>query len=99
MINKILKLLSNTAARLIFALLCGGAYYVIALRFIVAHTNPGGGLLGFFFLPAIVCGMALVIVKILKTQEEQGNTGVILAVFFSHILLILLSIVFLASMF
>lgn len=99
MSNKILKLLSNTAARLIFALLCGGAYYVVALRFIVAHTNPGGGLLGFFFLPAIVCGMALVIVKILKTQEEQGNTGVILAVFFSHILLILLSIVFLASMF
>lgn len=97
MIKNILKLLSNTAARLIFALLCGGAYYIIALRFIIAHTSAGGGLLGFFFLPAIVCGMALVIVKILKTQEEQGNTGVILAVFLSHIILILISIAFLIT--
>lgn len=96
--NKIIDLLKKTAPRLIFALLCGGAYYIIVLRFIVAHTSLGGGMLGFFFLPAIVCGMALIIVKILKTQEEQGNTGVILAVFWSHILLILLSVVFLFAM-
>ncbi|MGN0148753.1 MAG: hypothetical protein ACI4C7_00705 [Clostridia bacterium] len=96
--NKILKLLTNTAGRLVFALISGAAYYIIALRFIMAHTSIGGGLLGFFFLPAIVCGMGLVITKILMSQEEQGNTGVMLAVFWSHLLLIIVSITFLIGM-
>lgn len=96
--EKILRLLTNTAGRLIFALISGGAYYIIALRFIIAHTSAGGGLLGFFFLPAIVCGMGLIIVKILISQEKQGNTGVMLAVFWSHLLLILVAVSFLAAM-
>jgi hypothetical protein len=96
--EKILKLLANTVGRLVFALISGAAYYIIVLRFIVSHTSYGGGLLGFFFLPAIVCGMGLVIIKILKSQEEQGNTKGMLAVFWTHLLLIILSVAFLVSM-
>lgn len=96
--NKILKLLKSTAPRLVFALLGGGAYYIIALRFILAHTDNGGGLLGFFFFPAIVCGMGLIIIKILRSLEEQENTRAMLAVFWTHVILIIVSAAFLAAM-
>lgn len=95
--DKIINLLKNTAPRLIFALLCGAAYYIIALKFILSHTNNGGGLLGFFFLPAIVCGMALVIIKVLRSKEEEGNDTAILRTFWSHAILIIISIVFLLT--
>ncbi len=96
--KNILKLLKSTVGRLVFALLSGGAYYIIALKFILSHTSVGGGLLGFFFLPAIVCGMGLVIIKILRSQEEQENTGAMLTVFWTHTLLIIISIAFLFTM-
>lgn len=96
--KKIIQLLKNTAGRLIFALLSGGAYYIIALKFILSHTNSGGGLLGFFFFPAIVCGMALVIIKILRSKEEEGNETAMLRTFWSHFILIIISVVFLAAM-
>ena len=59
--DKIVNLLDNTVPRLVFALLSGLAYFTIIYRFIVAHTERGGGLLAFFFCPAIVCGAALII--------------------------------------
>ena len=52
--NKIIQLLQSTAGMLIFALLSGCAYYIVVLKFILSHTSVGGGLLGFFFLPAII---------------------------------------------
>ena len=96
--NKIIKLLKNTAGRLIFALFGGAAYYIIALKFILSHTNNGGGLLGFFFLPAIVCGMALVIIKVLRSKEETENHGAMLRIFWAHLVLIIISIAFLLTM-
>ncbi len=96
--KKVIQLLKSTAGRLVFALLSGGAYYIIALKFILSHTAAGGGLLGFFFLPAIVCGMGLVIIKILRSREEAEDAGAMLAVFWTHILLIVISIAFLLTM-
>ncbi len=96
--KKVIQLLKNTVGRLVFALLSGVAYYIIVLKFILSHTAAGGGLLGFFFLPAIVCGMGLVIIKILRSQEEQENTGAMLTVFWMHVLLIIISIAFLFTM-
>ena len=64
--NKIIQLLQSTAGMLIFALLSGCAYYIVVLKFILSHTSVGGGLLGFFFLPAIIFGAALVLIKIIK---------------------------------
>lgn len=95
--NKVLNLLKNTWARFVFALLGGAAYYIIALKFILSHTNNGGGLLGFFFMPAIVCGMGLIIIKILRSLEEQENMRAMLAVFWTHIMLIIISVVFLLT--
>lgn len=95
--KKIIELLQNTAGRLIFALMSGAAYYIIALKFILSHTNNGGGLLGFFFLPAIVCGMGLVIIKVLRSKEEEDNKSAMLRIFWAHVILILISIAFLIT--
>lgn len=97
--NKILNLLRNTRGLLIFALLSGAAYYAVILKFILANTEVGGGLLGFFFLPAIVCGAALVLIKVIKQCFEGGRDGAVLALFWVHAVLILMGIVFLVSMF
>ncbi len=96
--DKIIGLLKNTVGRLVFALLCGAAYYIIVLKFIISHTSAGGGLLGFFFLPAIVCGMGLIIIKILRSEEEREDVKAMLRLFWAHIVLILISITFLLTM-
>jgi len=93
--NKIIQLLQSTAGMLIFALLSGCAYYIVVLKFILSHTSVGGGLLGFFFLPAIIFGAALVI----KQCMENGNYNAVNLIFWLHIVFIIISAVFLVSMF
>lgn len=97
--NKIINLLQNTWGLLVFALLSGGAYYVVVLKFILSHTESGGGLLGFFFLPAIICGAGLVLIKVIKQCMENSRNSAIIALFWIHVVFMLLSIVFLISMF
>ena len=96
--NKIIQLLQSTAGMLIFALLSGCAYYIVVLKFILSHTSVGGGLLGFFFLPAIIFGAALVLIKI-KQCMENGNYNAVNLIFWLHIVFIIISAVFLVSMF
>lgn len=91
--KKILNLLKNTWARLIFALLSGAAYYVIVLKFILSHTSSGGGLLGFFFLPAIVCGAALVLIKVIRQCIEDGRESAAAAVFWLHVVFMIIATV------
>lgn len=91
--NKIIRLLNNAWARLIFALLSGAAYYVIVLKFILSHTSSGGGLLGFFFLPAIVCGAALVLIKVIRQCIEDGREGSAVTVFWLHIVFMIIAAV------
>ena len=97
--NKIIQLLQSTAGMLIFALLSGCAYYIVVLKFILSHTSVGGGLLGFFFLPAIIFGAALVLIKIIKQCMENGNYNAVNLIFWLHIVFIIISAVFLVSMF
>ena len=97
--NKIIQLLQSTAGMLIFALLSGCAYYIVVLKFILSHTSVGGGLLGFFFLPAIIFGAALVLIKIIKQCMENGNCNAVNLIFWLHIVFIIISAVFLVSMF
>ena len=94
--NKIIQLLQSTAGMLIFALLSGCAYYIVVLKFILSHTSVGGGLLGFFFLPAIIFGAALVLIK---QCMENGNYNAVNLIFWLHIVFIIISAVFLVSMF
>lgn len=96
--TKVIKLLKTTYGLLTFALLSGCAYYTVILKFILSHTSAGGGMLGFFFLPAIVFGAALIIVKLVKQSFENGREGAVLAVFWLHTALIAMSIAFAVSM-
>lgn len=96
--NKILQLMQSTKGLLVFTLLSGCAYFITVLKFILSHTNAGGGLLGFFFFPAIVCGAALVLIKVIKQCFENGNENAVINIFLIHVVFILISIVFLISM-
>lgn len=96
--NKILQLMQSTKGLLVFTLLSGCAYFITVLKFILSHTNAGGGLLGFFFFPAIVCGAALVLIKVIKQCFENGNENAVVNIFLIHVVFILISIVFLISM-
>ncbi|MBQ2669322.1 MAG: hypothetical protein IJG06_00910 [Clostridia bacterium] len=87
--NSIIKLLQNTWGLLVFALICGLAYYAVVLKFILAHTDKGGHMLGFFFAPLIICGAALVLVKVIKQCMENGNEGKALIIFWAHIVFII----------
>lgn len=97
--NKILNLFKNTWGLLVFALLSGCAYYVVVLKFILSHTAVGGGLLGFFLLPAIVFGAALVLIKLIKQCMENNRESAVVTIFWLHIIFILIAVVFLISMF
>ena len=97
--NNIIKLLQNTWGLLIFALIAGGAYYAVVLRFILSHTHAGGSLLGFFFAPLIICGAALVLVKVIKQCFENGDDTRAVIIFWAHIVFIIIAAVLAASMF
>ena len=55
--------------------------------------------IGFFFLPAIIFGAALVLIKIIKQCMENGNYNAVNLIFWLHIVFIIISAVFLVSMF
>lgn len=97
--NRIIKLLQNTWGLLIFALLSGCAYYAVIMKFILSNTQKGGGLLGFFFLPLIICGAALVLIKVIRQcmEEERENKAVLL--FWIHVVFIVIAAVFAVSIF
>jgi len=78
---------------LVFALFSGLAYFGLALCFIIESTGKKGMLLGFFFFPAIICGMGLVLLKSIKQLQEKEAYGKITAIVIFHILLMIISIV------
>ncbi len=88
MITKLMKL---KYAPLIFSLFSGLAYFGIALNLILKYTENGGLLLAFFFCPAIVCGTAVVIIKALKIYMDEENTLKVNFLFWSHIVLAIIS--------
>lgn len=89
------KIFDTKLGGLIFSLICGAAYYIIILSFIMKYSPNGGMLLGFFFLPAIVCGAALVIFKTAEHLRSEENFGKINLLIYLHIVLTAVSIVFL----
>lgn len=71
--DKLTNFLMRPYINLAFALFCGANYYIVVLKFILNHTSNGGGLLGFFFLPAIVAGGGLIVLKTMKSWQEQDR--------------------------
>ncbi|MBR4173337.1 MAG: hypothetical protein IKR46_03090 [Clostridia bacterium] len=89
------KIFDKKYGGLIFSLLAGSAYFIIILDFILKHTQRGGALLGFFFSPAIIAGVALVIIKTIKRLEADEAFTRINLFLYLHLILMLLGIVFL----
>ena len=84
---------------LIWALICGLAYLSLAARFILEWTSAGGGIIVLFFFPAIVCGAALILIKAIKKADEHGLVRTMLALFWCHLLVIFMGIIFALEMF
>ena len=94
---KIEKIFGTKYGGLIFSLLSGCAYFIFVLSFLVG-TDPKAWLLGFFFAPAIICGIALVLFKMIRQfiENEEYKRANIVAIL--HVILMLMSIVFLSAM-
>ena len=94
---KILSFFEKKHTALTFSLLCGLAYLVIILSFITRNTSAGG-LIVFFFFPAIICGSALLIFKSIKNHVEYKLTKPLTALFYGHIIVMLLAVALLLEM-
>ena len=80
------KILDKKYGELCFGLFCGCAYFIIILRFIIENTAAGGGLLGFFFFPAIVCGAALFVIKLIRNLREKERFNAVNLFIYIHLL-------------
>lgn len=87
--NKIFK---SRYGLLIFSLLSGLGYFALAMSLISGIKYSG--LLGLFFMPAIVCGAALCIFKTVKNLMESEQMKKVRAVFIFHMFLIVFAMVF-----
>lgn len=89
------KLFNTKYGGLIFSLFGGTAYFMLALSFLSRYSPNGGILLGFFFFPAITCGMAVILLKAVKRLQDEERYRQINLLAYMHIVLFLISIVFL----
>lgn len=94
--NKIINLLKTTYGALIFSLFCGVAYFLLAMKFIMSSTERGGLLL-WFFGPAIICGAALIVIKLIKQNNENGSEKANITIFWLHIVLFAIGVIFALS--
>ena len=91
------KLFETKYGGLIFSLFAGGAYFIILCALIFAKTQ-NGGLLAFFFFPAITAGAALIIIKTVKKLTEAEKYRSINLFLYAHLLLIIIGTVFFADL-
>ena len=96
--NKILSFLNTTGGQLGFALLSGLSYLAL-LSGVILEASRGMWLILFYIAPIIVCGVALVIIKLMKQARENENNLSILKLFWIHVVVILLGIFFLIALF
>lgn len=96
--NSIDRLLDSSAGLLIFALLSGGAYFGVLYE-LIARSMGSGGLIMFFFCPAIVCGAAFILIKLIRQCRENEAPSKVYALFWIHTALIIISAVITAASF
>lgn len=96
--KKILNMINTTAGQLIFALLSGLGYFMLVSGWILDFSR-GIWLILMYVSPIIICGAALVIIKLIKQAREAENEKTILRIFWLHICVILLGIVFVIARF
>lgn len=91
------KIFGTKYGGLIFSLISGTAYFIIILSLILKNTARGG-LLAFFFSPAIIAGAALIIIKTVKGLLEAEKFRAVNLFLYMHTALIAVSIVFLIDL-
>lgn len=96
--NKIIKILTNPTAQLVFSLFSGSAYFIVFCVLVWEYTI-NAALILFYLAPLIVCGGALIIIKLIKRGIENENHKIVLRIFWLHTVLILMAVIFAASMF
>ena len=97
MVIKMKKFAENKVLAFIYSIFSGLAYFLIALTLILENTGTKGIILAVFFFPAIVCGMALVQLKLIgKLYQEEKFAKMLLLVIF-HIILLIFGIIFLCA--
>lgn len=87
------KFLKSKYGLFIFSLISGIAYFILIMM-LISQMNYSY-LLGIFFFPAVVCGIALCLYKSIKNLEEQEERGKIRSLVLLHILVFALSVAFL----
>lgn len=90
--KKILSFLEKTTSQLAFALLSGLAYFAIVYNLLITNTVSSGGLIVYFFLPAIVCGAALILIKLFRQSREEENEKRIIFLFWVHLILMIIAL-------
>lgn len=96
--KKILDMINTTAGQLIFALLSGLGYFMLVSGWILDFSR-GIWLILMYVSPIIICGAALVIIKLIKQARDAENEKTILRIFWLHVCVILLGILFVAARF
>lgn len=93
--GKVLKMLQATAPRLIFALICGAAYFMIVIRFIMAYTAHVG-LMALFIAPAVICGGAYLVIRLLRHafEIEENAESTALMVFYLNLWIVIIAALF-----
>lgn len=96
--KKIINILNTVSGQLIFVLLSGLGYFMMLAGPII-EMSRGMWLLLLFFAPVIICGSALVLIKLIKQAIENENNASILKVFWIHICVIIIGAVLFISVF
>ncbi|MDY3929876.1 MAG: hypothetical protein SOZ34_11030 [Clostridia bacterium] len=91
------KLLNSKYGILIFSLFGGLGYFLLILT-LISETKYSY-LLGFFFFPTIVCGVALCIFKTIKQWQQEEQYQKIYRLIYIHIALFVFSVIFAAAVF
>ncbi len=88
------KFLKSKYGLFIFSLISGIAYFILIMM-LISQMNYSY-LLGIFFFPAVVCGIALCLYKSIRNLEEHEELGKISSLMILHLIVVVLSIAFLA---
>lgn len=96
--KKIIDMINTTAGRLIFALISGLGYFMILSEWILGMSR-GMWLILMYVAPVLICGAAIVIVKLIKQAQESEDNGKIIRIFWIHAAVVFVGAVFTVSMF
>ena len=97
--NTILKMLKSPVPRLVYSLICGAAYFAIIMNFVASHTAHAA-LMALLIAPAVICGGAYLIIRLLRNslEGEEENASAALMLFYLHLWVIVIAVVFTAAM-